>query len=217
MRITTPLLFLALLVSPAVAQERGAKLRPVSVGGKWGYADESGNVVIEPKYEEVGPFSDGLAAVAVGADPHAKSVIRGSTEHGFYTFYIIRADLRWGYVDETGRLTIPLRFNYGFPFSDGLAAVKVGRKVGYIDRSGRMAIRPRFFDGTGFVGGRAWVSIGEFEFQPTSTPKPDFFGVKFRGQYGYINPRGRFTKTTFGDWYNARWPRPHNGRRRARN
>ena len=44
--------------------------------------------------KEVGPFSDGLAAVAVGTDPNAKSVIHGSTEHGFYTYYIIRDDLR---------------------------------------------------------------------------------------------------------------------------
>ena len=35
----------------------------VDKDGKWGFIDETGQIVIEPVYEGVAPFSEGLAAV----------------------------------------------------------------------------------------------------------------------------------------------------------
>ena len=38
----------------------------VRLGKRWGFVDKSGKVVINPLYDEVMPFSDGLARVKVG-------------------------------------------------------------------------------------------------------------------------------------------------------
>lgn len=38
-------------------------LAPVKVQGKWGFADKTGKLVIQPQYKEVRSFSEGLAAV----------------------------------------------------------------------------------------------------------------------------------------------------------
>lgn len=41
-------------------------LAPVKLKGKWGFADTTGKVVIQPQYKEVHGFSEGLAAVKTG-------------------------------------------------------------------------------------------------------------------------------------------------------
>lgn len=205
MRIVTSLLCLLLFgIHPAIQGQRPV-LKPVSLDGKWGYADESGRIVIRHQFEEVGPFSDGLAAVAIGTDPNAKSFISGHSKEGFYHIQLIREDLRWGYIDESGEFIIQPQFNYGFPFSGGLAGVRVGRKLGYINKSGRLVIKPRFFDGTEFFGDRAWVSMGEFRLVGKPNPNFSLEGMKFYGRYGYVDRRGKFTRTSFKEWYNARW------------
>ena len=42
-------------------------LAPVKQHGKWGFIDPAGNVVIGFQFDQVKPFSEGLAAVNVGA------------------------------------------------------------------------------------------------------------------------------------------------------
>ncbi|MGI6028053.1 MAG: WG repeat-containing protein [Candidatus Heteroscillospira sp.] len=53
--------------------------------------------IVSPKYEAVGNFSDGLAAV--------------------------KQDGKWGYIDESGKMAISPRFDYAGQFSEGVAVV----------------------------------------------------------------------------------------------
>ena len=62
-----------------------------------------------------------------------------------------------GFMDKAGRQVIPPRYNDAQPFSEGLAAVKLGDKYGYIDRSGKMVIPPQFEDAGPFSEGLAPV------------------------------------------------------------
>jgi WG repeat protein len=55
------------------------------------------------RYRFVKPFSDGLAAVAI--------IPRGARSP------------KWGFIDETGRVVIPMRYDHVTSFHDGLAAV----------------------------------------------------------------------------------------------
>jgi hypothetical protein len=48
---------------------------------------------------------------------------------------------RWGYIDKTGRLAIPLRLTHAEAFSEGLAAVTEGETGGFIDHSGTLIFR----------------------------------------------------------------------------
>ncbi len=66
----------------------------------------------------------------------------------------------YGFFNDTlGIVTIQPQFNQAQPFSEELAAVKIGAKWGYIDKTGKIVI-PTIFDSAGqFTGGRAKVVI----------------------------------------------------------
>ena len=83
---------------------------------KYGYIHKSGVLVIPPRFEGAGVFSEGLAAVKL---------------HG-----------KCGYIDKTGRLVIEPRFDAARPFFGSLARVNVGDKCGYIDKAGRYVWNP---------------------------------------------------------------------------
>lgn len=70
-------------------------------GGKWGFADMDGNIVIEPAFANARSFSNGLAAVQ-------------------------NSDGLWGFVDRTGRLVIDYTFTgAGYLSSEGACPVRV--------------------------------------------------------------------------------------------
>src|SRR5512140_1506705 len=73
----------ALLCAVAVAEPPAPApdpLFPVVKGGKWGYIDRTGRVVVAPRFDEAARFSEGLAPVRAGkqlgyADPAGKLVL----------------------------------------------------------------------------------------------------------------------------------------------
>lgn len=95
------------------------QLYPVLKGGKYGYIDHAGNIVIEPKFAMAYRFSEGLALVA-----NEKN--------------------KAGYIDIDGKQVIDFKYDGATPFSEGLATVWVGPKAGVINKKGEMVIEPRF-------------------------------------------------------------------------
>jgi hypothetical protein len=135
---------------------------------RWGFIDKTGKVIIAPNYPETyggksnigsddkgDAFHDGLAKIEIEdkSGPH-----------------------RSGFIDTTGKVRIPPRFTYAYPFSEGLAAATEsptgGDGWGYIDTTGNWAIAPQFEWGSSFHEGLA--------------------PVKRRQNCGYINPKGDF-------------------------
>ncbi len=122
--------------------------------GKYGFIDTTGRIIASPVYDEAKPFLNGFAAV----------------RHGKY----------WGFIDRTGKETIPLRYTAAGSFTaEGLACVaaspqkttnvevEVGMEYeseeaqyyGYIDKSGNWAIKPKFTGANDFSNGLARVSV----------------------------------------------------------
>jgi hypothetical protein len=67
-----------------------------------------------------------------------------------------------GYIDKTGKIIIPLRFEDAcYDFSEGLASIALNGKRGFIDETGRIVIEPQFdlWSAAGFSEGLAAVSI----------------------------------------------------------
>lgn len=97
-----------------------ASLHPVLLNGKWGYINSTGNMEIEPLFDEAREFSDGFAAVRNGTT--------------------------WGYVsEETMELFIPTRFSVAGDFSGDLAPAQLpGQLYGFINTSGDFAIAPQY-------------------------------------------------------------------------
>ena len=105
---------------------------------KLGYMDVDGNIAIEPRYDQGGAFSEGLAAV--------------------------QSEGHWTFIDKTGAVTaeFPGGIAFAEPLSDGLSLVSAdrdqpGRKFGYVDRNGHWAIKPAWDDAQPFHDGLAYV------------------------------------------------------------
>ena len=75
-------------------------------GLKRGYIDQTGSFVIEPRFDDAGDFSEGLAPVAVPGEPGLSKA---------------------GYIDRTGAWVIEPRFGWAQSFSSGLALVSLDR------------------------------------------------------------------------------------------
>jgi hypothetical protein len=87
---------------------------------------------------------------------------------------------KWGFIDKTGRLIIPFKFDYPGYFSEGLAPMQVGEETGYIDITGKFVIPPHSYGGYSFSEGLAIVVLGPFEQK----------GERLLYKYGYIDRSG---------------------------
>ena len=93
-------------------------------GGKAGFFDIHGIVVIEAEYDFASPFSEGLAVVCMGCR------LREAGEH-----FAVEGG-RYGFIDRKGSLVIPIVYDFADIFSDGRARVQLNNKWFYINRSG---------------------------------------------------------------------------------
>ena len=89
---------------------------------KWGYADEDGNEVIAPTFDEATYFSDDRAMVGMG-NPD-------KTTH--YAVY----GMKYGYIDRSGAVVIPIEYEYASAFYNGEALVCKAGEFYYIDING---------------------------------------------------------------------------------
>lgn len=136
--------------------------------GKYGYVDTKGSIVISPRYDEAGPFSDGLAPVRINdkygyTDPQGNVVIACQFVEArpFHEgLAAVSNGKMYGFINKKGEYVINPQFEAVDDFSDGLAAFSNGKMVGYIDKSGTYAINPQFEDGGSFNSGLACISFG---------------------------------------------------------
>lgn len=103
-------------------------LHEIEQNGKYGFANEKGEIVIACQWLYVGVYREGLSLV--------------KDENG-----------KWGYIDKRGTLVIPCIWDAALPFSEGLAPVgkseivkkglfkkEVSIKWGYINTIGKLVI-----------------------------------------------------------------------------
>jgi len=96
----------------------------------------------------------------------------------------------FGFINRSGAFIVPPQFLYASNFSDGLAAVTVGKdfsaaKVGYLNPQGELAIQPQFLAAGDFQNGYAPACQG-----------PDYD----RAQCGVIDKTGKFIVPPQYDW-----------------
>ncbi|ACB85126.1 WG repeat-containing protein [Natranaerobius thermophilus] len=113
---------------------------------------EDFNFIVEPKYEDAWPFSEGLARVKLDGlwgfvDEDGKEEIEPKYEHAsrFSEGYSsIRLDGESGYIDKTGEYLKEPKFDRALSFNDGIALVELDGKQGIIDEKGNYVIEPVF-------------------------------------------------------------------------
>jgi hypothetical protein len=117
-----------------------AQLFPAKQGGKWGYINSSGAVVIQPKFDEAKKFSEGRAAVKLND--------------------------AWGFIDTTGNLVIQTQFVNAEPFSHSIAVVQrknfiTGVETHLIRLNGDTLTGETFTDAGSFSEGVAWIKVAD--------------------------------------------------------
>jgi|SRR5271157_809042 len=158
---------------PTNTQASSKKLLLVTVGGKMGYIDRTGKLVVNPQYDQASDFSEGLALVCVG--PCDQDHWQGVRYTKDFQTETLEQTFKYGYLDETGKMIINPMFEAAEHFSEGLAGVCVGhgcyysrpsdkpkeeQKWGYIDKTGAIVIPPQFSYASTFHEGLASVSVG---------------------------------------------------------
>lgn len=172
--------------------ERSMFLVPNETGSKHGFIDQTGKVVIEPKYDDASIFNDGLAYVEEGKkwyyiDVNGKVVFQGPSEyqaggHGtrvsqmtMYHFEeglaMIRDSLqRQGFIDKKGKVFIKPSdtFDRADFFEEDLAVVvKRGpnhdEKWGFINKKGELVVNTIYDEANSFREGLAAVRTGSFD------------------------------------------------------
>jgi hypothetical protein len=185
--------------------------------GKWGFIDESGDIVIRPRFDSCQCFSCGLALVEEGEshqyiDPSGKVIIRTK----FFQCNAFEEDIalvrphirsKGAFIDRTGRIVLSGRNYLLSHFSHGLINCPESRKWGFINREGKFVISPQyvyahpFRDGLAAVARRRDEDFCFIDTQGRIAIDGDFHGadIGFSGNlcavwdehYGYIDRRGR--------------------------
>lgn len=96
----------------------------VRIGDKWGVLTADGEQLAEVKFDSVGVFHDGLA--------------------------VVKAAERYGYIDRSGAIVIPIQWMAAYDFSEGLAALRVDKKhFQFINTAGTVVIKSKKYDSVG--------------------------------------------------------------------
>ncbi|MEX2299442.1 MAG: WG repeat-containing protein [Bryobacterales bacterium] len=137
-------------------------LSRVKHGGRYGFIDRSGKWVIEPRFPFALDFHEGWALVGKSFEeltgyitPEGDLKIRLSDCVSAKQFSeglaaVTYPDGSTGFIDASGELAIPARYESTRPFCSGLAAVTTESSIGYINHEGA------------FVWEGPWVQTGFF-------------------------------------------------------
>lgn len=142
----------------------------------YGYKDSVTNkTIIKPSFKTADEFSEGLALVSI------EDTVKGRPQYGF--------------IDNTGKIVIPLKYDDGASFDGGLAVVNrgmvfdvdafnyVGGLWGFVDKTGKEVVKLKYQDVSYFSDGLAMVQT-EMHYDTVKA-------VNYGGLYGYIDKTGK--------------------------
>lgn len=156
----------------------------------YGFMNTKGELVVDAKYNEVAPFSNGFAAVyeyeKYDLELSPNWVVEAYKDHiGFIDrtgnlvipmiyeqvgrFSEGRATVcknkRWGVIDDNGNVIVPFQYTNSFSLgicSNGLMSFQSNGKYGYLDKAGKVKISAVYDAAGQFVDGFAVVSKNGF-------------------------------------------------------
>lgn len=122
----------------------------VMVNGKTGFIDSKEHFLIKPEYLFCNNFRNGFVIVQTERrskifNKKGKCVLssRKYDDIDYFNYGLAAVEDRkgnCGYIDTTGKLIVPLRYDYAEEFSCGLGMVELNNKCGYIDIYGKLLI-----------------------------------------------------------------------------
>ncbi len=180
----------------------------------YGFVDQKGEIFIQPRFAEVGHFSEGLVKIREGqkwgfANLKGEIVIapQYATVGDFHEGRArVRDNRAWGYIDSLGNVLTPQKYLRAGDFKEGLAYVQTEKFFGFIGLDGQMAITPAYSAVGDFSEGLAPAKRkgvyglidkkGNWAVQPNyyriGSFKDSVAVIQEKGQFGLINPKGEF-------------------------
>ena len=135
--LTYSIILFLLACGQAIDNNKPSGLFPIKEFGKWGYINSNGQTVIKCQFDEVGQFSEGLAAILI--------------------------DTVWGFIDTTGKIVIEPKYYMASPFSEGLSNVIIQKDTSFqnafIRTDGSVAFTTDYKNVGLFYDGRAMVKL----------------------------------------------------------
>ncbi len=120
-------------------------LLPFRDSGKWGYIDETGRVLIEPRFEDASLFSEGLAYAALNGkygyiSKSGKTVIPFELDEA-ETFHeqtaVAVKDDRWGLINRYNEVLVPFEYDEISPPSENICVVTLNDRSAYLALTGK--------------------------------------------------------------------------------
>lgn len=198
----------------------------VSGGGhyRYTYMDTKGKLIGEPRYLAATNFSEGYAAIQgnnknwMVINKRIVATANNLPYEEVYEFHDglarVRIGERYGFIDTTGTLVIPMQDFGCDDFSEGLCVIHKGGRFGYMDVNGKIVIPCRFTyaepfscsvalvsesapDASGMITERGVIDhdgkyvVEEKKFDFIETFSEDYAVVVKDGKYGFIAVNGR--------------------------
>ena len=89
------------------------------------------------------------------------TILGSSGVHAQLTPFYSGTNDKYGYQDEKGKEVVAPQYDLAYPFTEGMAAVRVAGKYGYLDTTGREVVAPIYDFTWHFIGGYATVKSGD--------------------------------------------------------
>lgn len=187
---------------------------------KYGYINQSGEYVIEPKFTNAEKFSkNGLAFVGdsetgnIGyIDTKGNWAIEPIYKKGLSfgnngLAFVSKDGIFWGLINEKGDYVVEPKFMNVNEFKDGLALVSEdGRYWSYIDEKGKYLFEPQYTKISEYIDGLAIAEVDGYKFFIDEKGKnifnnnwhevypfvEDIAIVCVNGAYGYIDKNGKY-------------------------
>ncbi|MFZ1677146.1 MAG: WG repeat-containing protein [Saprospiraceae bacterium] len=180
---------------PSGSEEESAYLADYeSPDSKWGFINKEGELAVKPVYDDVGLFSEGLAAVNKkglwGFINHKGKLVINPAFRSAWAFHERKARVQpfnqpAQFIDREGNAMKTNGWSAEDDFSEGRARVKVGDAYGYIDSNGTVVIQPLYTRGWNFKNGVCIVEyqekLGVIDLQGSYILKPEFDFIKMTG------------------------------------
>ncbi|MEO0899621.1 MAG: WG repeat-containing protein [Bacteroidota bacterium] len=134
-------------------QKEKTGLFPIYANGLQGLMDRNGKVVLEPNFENIGEFHEGVAHYfqngkygLLNKDGQAITGPIYDLRPGKHSSGLISVKLgnKYGYINAKGETKINPQYDYANDFNDGFAQVRVNNNEGIIDRNGQWVIQPNY-------------------------------------------------------------------------
>jgi hypothetical protein len=213
------IIFLSLVVSGVcLGQEEKPRLFPIKLNGKIGYIDNTGKIVIPPRFDDGWKFSEGFACVVVNGktgfiNESGEYLVRPQFNSGFGCYSVFREGLapvsigderknneKWGFVNTKGEVTYLPGVTLLSEFREGLAPFHRGNgkedRAGYMDKNLKVVIEPKFKYAGRFYFGRARVTeMDGTEYYIDKTGKKafdDHHGGEFQDSRAFFEVNGKY-------------------------